>query len=361
MVRRRQLLRRGIAAGGFVSITTTAASADHRRVLTDGAHRSGSDLLSDGNASVDDCSDLGTLHERSDLDALRVDGTNPGYFSRNDEQCSPDSGRITRNSTVDPVSLVYSPDGRITDFTVEAHQHEIKGGKISFQASPDGGTTWFTLSTSAEQYCDVERDWRNVEYTPEELPPATDQLRIDLLGGDVHWSPQIGHVTIEVDEDAPTVDTLVDDCSGVELLHDSSDTDRTQVDRTNPGYFSRNDGTCSTDETRLTRAGTTDTVSLVYAPGGEILDYTIETHSQAYKSGEVKLYASSDGGTTWARLFPETRQYCAVTAGWQHAEHRAVSLPSGADRLRIDLVDGAAAWAEQVGHVVLEYDASSTI
>jgi hypothetical protein len=308
----------------------------------------------------DDCSTLDSLHERSDLDSLRVDTTNPRYFSRNDGGCSSDAGRITRRSTTDTRSLVYDPDGTITDFRVEAHHHEAKAGNLVFYASPDEGSSWPELSVSADEYCDVEADWHSAEYTAKMLPSPTDRLRIDLVGGDAPWANQVGHVRLELADEPAHGKRLVDDGSDLAVLAPASDTGELRVDTSNASYFSRNDGNCSTDSTRITRDGTTDTTSLIYAPEGRILDYTIETHSQRFQQGELKLYVSTDAGTTWSRLFPASTEYCNPVGGWRHTELTAASLPPDADQLRLDLAGGEAPWANQVGHVEIEYDPSPT-
>jgi mannan endo-1,4-beta-mannosidase len=309
---------------------------------------------------VDDCSDLTALQKGSDLDSLRVDSTNPAYFGRYDATESADASRITRDGTTDRCTLVYAPDGLISGFSVEGHHHQWDGCQFECYVASADGDTWKQVPVSASRYGDVEATWHTVRYQTGAVPAGAERLRIDITGGDADWDGQIGHVDIllEGEEGAiePDQETYVDDCAGLESLDGRSDLDSLRVDTTNPAYFTRNDGTFSTDDDRITRDGTTETRSLVYDPQGIVTGFTVEGHVQQWEGGELSFSASTAGDDSWTEVSVSRTPYGEVEAGWQGAEYTADALPDRTEQIRIDLVGGDADWGTQVGHVHLDID-----
>ncbi|WP_436344071.1 glycoside hydrolase family 16 protein [Natronorubrum sp. FCH18a] len=199
--------------------------------------------------------------------------------------------------------------------------------------------------------------------TADESTTWSDETRVDWCRVWEH-APGSGSPPEDEDEepdetDDGSEDVLVDDCSNLETLHPSSDSDALFVDTSNSQHFKRNDGNCSDDDARIARSGSTDDASMIYEPGGSISDFRVEAHDHVEYGGSFAFYASTDGGDSWTELSPERTEYCDVQAGWRHLEYAAQSVPSGTDRLRIVLSGASANWTGQVGHVEIEYGEES--
>jgi len=307
---------------------------------------------------VDGCSDFSALQESSDLDSLRVDTSNSEYFDRNDETASHDGARITRDGTTDTRSLVYAPEGIITEFTVESHYQEWERGEVAFYASTDGGDSWTEVSVSGTEYGEPRAGWHSVEYESDSLPFRADRIRIDLAGGNAAWANQIGHVRLSVDPIAEEFveGAFLDDCTNLDALAPESDLDRLTVDAGDSVLAEEGGDTAA--NARITRDGTTETASLFYRPGGELQQARIEAYNQRRNGGQLKFYASTDGGDTWRQLWPAETSYDAssVADGWESTSYKALWMPAGTDTFRIDVCCGSTPDAYQIGQV--EIDAS---
>lgn len=195
------------------------------------------------------------------------------------------------------------------------------------------------------------------EVTISELTAGTEYgFRVTAVDGDGNESarsPELVVTTAGGNSFAQDVAMVEDDCADLTTLHESSDAGSLIVDTANGNSFRRNDGSCSTDDNRITRSGTTGTVSLVYETGAPIQEFTVEGHTNTSAGGEITFHVSTDWGESWQEVSPTTTTYCADAhaTDWENVEYSHSSLPEGATRLRIDLAGGDQVWAPQIGHV----------
>lgn len=145
---------------------------------------------------------------------------------------------------------------------------------------------------------------------------------------------------------------IADDCNDLSQLHSDSDSGSLRADTSNQSYFCRS-GSCATDPARITRDGTTGTVSLVYQTSRAIDSVVVEGHTWASDPGDITLYASTDWGSTWTQVSANWSEYCSPHSDWHHYEITPASLPTGTNKVRIDL-SGGTAWTPQIGHVEVE-------
>jgi len=139
---------------------------------------------------------------------------------------------------------------------------------------------------------------------------------------------------------------LRDDCSALSTTAFGTDTDRLTVDRSNPQYFERTDG--SHDGARITRTDTDD-ASLVYEIPSYTSRLTVEFHTHVEHGGELLI----DGKRTNDYYDGSVEQYGDTEGDWIHERH---VLNGSANRSELTITGGSKAWGSQIGHVGYAYD-----
>ena len=160
-------------------------------------------------ASVEDpVENFDLVADLTDTDSLGVDETNPEYFPRQDNE-TEDAARFGRagwadevDPVTDDVAIVYGVRS-VSTVSFEGHTNASNGGAFALEASTDGGESWGAVDLAEEVYNesddsgDVGGFWTNAVYTASDFPEGTQHVRVVLSGSSAHWSPQVGHVTVE--------------------------------------------------------------------------------------------------------------------------------------------------------------------
>jgi len=222
--------------------------------------------------------------------------------------------------------------------TVESILVDEAAGEITIEASDATVIQWFSNGSVVETGETISLSPEHVPYVRAHLWSARGQTSTQPIG-------------LEVVEKEPGRGTpvLVDDCSNLDRLHESADTDDLTVDTSNQTYFDSED---DTDPHRITRSGTTDDVRLIYALDEEITSVRVDGHVQQWAGGSIVLSESTDGGTTWSTLSPDEFPFGDESGGWIATRYTA-DLSPDADRVRIDLAGGNRSWSGQIGRVAL--------
>jgi mannan endo-1,4-beta-mannosidase len=308
----------------------------------------------DPGAFVDECTSLDKLAEATNEDALGIDTSNPQFFDR--PNGGSNSARITRDETTESVRLGYDLGGGLDAIRVETHRKRTQGGSMTVLESTDGGESFSSVETEHSEFGDVGAgNWVATTHTAK-LSTSTDRVAIELGGGNRAWSPQIGRVVIQTgDPDQPDPpadpDAFVDECSDLDQLASSTNSDGLQVDTSNHQSFDRPNG--GTNGARLARNEPTDRSRLVYDLGEELEEFRVESHRQTDAGGDVTFLASTDGGESFFPVDTDVQEFGDVGDGnWVARNHRS-ELSTGTDRLAIELSGGAEAWSPQIGRVVI--------
>jgi hypothetical protein len=159
-------------------------------------------------------------------------------------------------------------------------------------------------------------------------------------------------VTKTVELPSQPVSRFVHDCSDLARLSAHTFPTQLTVDRTNPSYFERPDG--SSDEARIVRDYSIGRVT--FATPKPVASVTAEVHVHEQVRGRVTLSESTDGGDTWQSVPTTSSTYGDTDANWTHLELHSAHLSDGITHVKFEPTGDGANWSPQLGHVEIEYD-----
>jgi len=185
------------------------------------------------------------------------------------------------------------------------------------------------------------------------LSGGTHEIGVSAISTDNHLESEITTVTVDVPEEP--VSTFVHDCSDLAPLSIDPYRGNLRIDRSNPSYFKRPDG--SSDDGRLTRDRSYD-ADVEYPAVKPIAAVTAEFHTHTDEGGTVTVSESTDGGDSWSAVDATVETYGEVDAGWDHHQLSAAGFSEDVTHVRFELVGkrDSAPWSTQLGHVELEYE-----
>lgn len=124
---------------------------------------------------------------------------NPGYYGG-------DTSRAVR-ATVSPGMLVYKSDADMASFSVRSYYFAgLALKKLKFYVSADG-KQYSEIPAASYPSGDPANNWQPYAYENMALPAGTRYLKIELLGKDKAWTPQLSEVAINLNTASATLTT----------------------------------------------------------------------------------------------------------------------------------------------------------
>lgn len=136
---------------------------------------------------ADSLADFGQTAVRANV---YVAHDNPGYYGGDDS-------RAVR-ATLSPGMLVYKADYDMTSFSVRSYYFAgFALEKLKFYASADG-KQYTEISAESYPSGNPVSNWQPYAYENMSLPAGTRYLKIELLGKEKAWTPQVSEVSINL-------------------------------------------------------------------------------------------------------------------------------------------------------------------
>jgi len=251
------------------------------------------------------------------------------------------------------VEAVYRPDQRTVtpSAPTELHTTMLSDSAVHIWWPETENTAYATVAVDGETET-VASLWRGEsEALLTGLSPGRHEIEVQTFSS-THAGSEPVITTVELP--AEPISTFTHDCTTLNPLSRRSSLSDLTIDRSNPAYFRRPDG--SRDGGRIVRAEPYDP-RLVYPIPEPIASVTVELHQHTDANGWLNVSESTDEGATWSSVETTFDTY-GDDDGWLNHELTATDFDEGVTHLALELTNeyDRPAWSPQLGRVEIEYE-----